>query len=692
MIFNLVCFILSGLIGTQIDQTIPLYNEVITLNQTKPSWGEVMSDSVGVNISYDNQNLYISLDAYQDTSTIVGFNSTRDNGSDQDFCGFIIDPLGTSQEGYMFLFGAGGNFLDARILKSTGGTEEYSWDSDVSYTAQRTDYGYRVDAIVPFSNFRRSGGQEQKWVINIIRKKQSTNETGLYGLTESRQANFLFRYGIETVIRGIGGREPIHVIPYGIWGGEIDDGVESEKGDAGFDARFPFGASSVVNLAFNPDFSQLEGDPLEFDFNARYVLYYSEYRPFFLEERGVFRSLREIFYSRRIYNPFLAARYTYKTEVNQFGFILASDENDTAIGNPDAYAGLLRYKRSFGVNYLGAMILGRQNRETEDLNYILMTDGDLNFFDEMIGANYTCAMSRTEKEEEDTTGYYYDTETSYKRGNFKLSIYNSGITRHYDNKLGYITEKDYQSLNVYFDYRLNLNRPVIKRIVFGFYPGASGSWDDFWGNLFDNYDSIEYSHAEYLEIDLFTSFVAYLYAHQEKTEYNGDYYCYQGVELGMNQDITPNMHVYAGGYTGYGIDYNYGRLCKKYSYWGGLSGNIFEKISYNFYIQAQQFYGDTSGYALKPSEIKNADWQWNSYKPVIQLTYTPDNRYSFTFTYQKLWADFAPYYWAPENYDLDEDKFFALLTFKPSTGDAVYFGVRFPEKLVFFKFTHRFEF
>ncbi len=221
MIYSFVFIILSGLVGTQTEQAIPLFNEIIILTQTKPSWGEVMSDSVGVYISHDVKNLYISLNAYQDTSTIVGFNSTRDNGSDQDGCGFIIDPLGTSQEGYMFIFGAGGNFLDARILKSTGGSEEYSWDSDVTYTTQRTDYGYRVDAVVPFSNFRRSSADEQKWVINIIRKKQFSNETGLYRLTETRQANFLFRYGIETVIRGIGGREPIHVVPYGIWGGEI---------------------------------------------------------------------------------------------------------------------------------------------------------------------------------------------------------------------------------------------------------------------------------------------------------------------------------------------------------------------------------------------------------------------------------------------------------------------------------------
>lgn len=694
MIYHYLYFILSGLIGIQTEQKNVLFNETITLIQKISSWGEVMSDSIRIGISYDPQNLYLSLEAYQDTSTIISYNSTRDNGADQDFCGFVIDPFGTSQEGYMFLFGAGGNLLDARILKSTGGTEEYSWDSDVSYITQRTDYGYRIDAVVPFSNFRRSGSSQQRWIINIVRKKQSTNEVGLYRLTESWQANHLFKDGIEIFLQDIGTREPINIIPYGIWGGEVDEGVESEKGDAGFDVRIPLGSSSVVNLAINPDFNQLEEDPLQFDFNTKYAIYYSEYRPFFLEERGIFRTYSEVFYSRRIYNPFLAARYTFKTSINQFGLIVAWDEKDTAIGNPDAYTGLGRYKRFFGQNYFGVMILGKQNGETEDINYIFMTDGDITFLGDMLEGAYACAMSKTSEEggRTDTTGYFYESEIGCQRGNLKLTIFNAGITNTFNNKLGFTPVIGFQSMDLYFDYSLNFNKPVLKKISLGFYPGASGTWDKFWRNLSENFDSLEYSQSAYMEIDMFKSFDVYFWFLDEKSEYLGNYYFVKGLETGISFDIASNHEIWMGNYTGYALDYNLGRLCKKYSYWGGLSGNIFEKLTYTLNAEGQQFYGDTSGFAIKPSDIKNVEWQWTAYKPFVQLILTPDNRYSLSITYQKLWTNFASYYWTSENYDNDDDNFFALLTFKPSTGDVIYFGIRFPEKLVFFKFSHRFEF
>ena len=81
-----------------------------------------------------------------------------------------------------------------------------------------------------------------------------------------------------------------------------------------------------MDLTVNPDFSQIEADVPQIDFNQRFALYYPEKRPFFLEGMEVFRFPEiQMVYTRRIIDPIAGAKLTGKVGRFTYGLLSAYD-------------------------------------------------------------------------------------------------------------------------------------------------------------------------------------------------------------------------------------------------------------------------------------------------------------------------------------------------------------------------------
>src|SRR5206468_1111600 len=67
--------------------------------------------------------------------------------------------------------------------------------------------------------------------------------------------------------------------------------------DLGLDVRYGITSSTNLNLTINPDFSQVEADPDQIQYNLRYPIFLQEKRPFFLEGVSIFETPVSLLYT-----------------------------------------------------------------------------------------------------------------------------------------------------------------------------------------------------------------------------------------------------------------------------------------------------------------------------------------------------------------------------------------------------------
>ena len=67
----------------------------------------------------------------------------------------------------------------------------------------------------------------------------------------------------------------------------------------GLDMQYRSKPNSLLTLAVNPDFGQVESDPADINLTS-YETYFPEKRSFFLKDSDIFETPIELFYSRRI--------------------------------------------------------------------------------------------------------------------------------------------------------------------------------------------------------------------------------------------------------------------------------------------------------------------------------------------------------------------------------------------------------
>ena len=96
---------------------------------------------------------------------------------------------------------------------------------------------------------------------------------------------------------------------------------------AGLDAKFVFKDSLVLDVALNPDFSQVESDQPQVTANQRFEVFFPEKRPFFLENARFFETPINLFFTRRISDPQFGIRLTGKKGPYTVAALLADDES-----------------------------------------------------------------------------------------------------------------------------------------------------------------------------------------------------------------------------------------------------------------------------------------------------------------------------------------------------------------------------
>jgi hypothetical protein len=136
------------------------------------------------------------------------------------------------------------------------------------------------------------------------------------------------------------------------------DGARNRRGgwdytrggpEIGGTARWGITNDLSLNATANPDFSQVESDVTQIQFDPRDAIFFPEKRPFFLDGLELFQTPNNMVYTRRIVQPLAAVKLSGKALGSEVGLITAVDDRvASATGGDHPVVNVLRLQRNIG--------------------------------------------------------------------------------------------------------------------------------------------------------------------------------------------------------------------------------------------------------------------------------------------------------------------------------------------------------
>jgi hypothetical protein len=142
--------------------------------------------------------------------------------------------------------------------------------------------------------------------------------------------------------------------------------------DAGVDMKWTPNATTTVDGAINPDFSQVETDTAQITANERFALFFPEKRPFFLERVDLLSTPVNAVYTRTITDPLWGLRATGQQGKTSYTALVTHDDgggsyivpgpNGSDFANQDfeSTVAIGRIRQDFGQSFLSGLAADRE--------------------------------------------------------------------------------------------------------------------------------------------------------------------------------------------------------------------------------------------------------------------------------------------------------------------------------------------
>ncbi len=258
--------------------------------QLDPGTGEPGTEPTVVRFLYDENNLYVSIYAYDSQpDLLVARNKSRDgNLGVDDTVRIYLDPQNTRRNSYYFEMNALGARVDALIQNNSDYIKE--WNTIWSGRAMKTENGFSVEMAIPFRDLAFDPAKPD-WVLeisrNIRRKGERLRWTSIAAATTFFDiSNSGTLMGIEGVNTGLG----LDVQLFGSARYRFDwqqPKREITSLRASGNAFYKITPLLTGTLTVNPDFSDAPLDLLQVN-TTRFNLFQPETRNFFLQDVSTF--------------------------------------------------------------------------------------------------------------------------------------------------------------------------------------------------------------------------------------------------------------------------------------------------------------------------------------------------------------------------------------------------------------------
>ncbi len=351
---------------------------VTTFWQFDPHDGEPVSEPTTAYLSYDKTNLYVGWICKDDPKKIHARVAPRKQIDLDDRVTINIDTFQDHKHAYWFDVNPYGIQYDGRTTDGIG--DDPSWEG-VWYSEGRiTETGYVVLETIPFRSLRFPKASKQIWYICLARAIQRNSEFSIWPfISHQKLPQFVGQFAPVEIDEDISPGRNVQLIPYGILSKDnyLDPslGLQQElEHTGGLDAKAVLHDALTLDLALNPDFSEIGTDDPKVQVNQRFEVTYPERRPFFLENASIFSMPEELFFSRRIVNPQYGLKLT--GALGRWGLgALASDDRapgqvlaQGVSGHGDrALDGVFRTEREFGhQSHAGLFLAGTKFEKTSN--------------------------------------------------------------------------------------------------------------------------------------------------------------------------------------------------------------------------------------------------------------------------------------------------------------------------------------
>ena len=297
-----------------------------------PVDGRPALDDTEVKIWYTPKSLYIGLIAKEVHNEVRSTLADRDKLDNDDYIIIILDTYDDKRSAFAFVVNPLGQQGDGTITDNTSmgrNSKSFRLDDNPDYVFKSrgrvTKDGFIVEIEIPFKSLRYQSAKTQNWGFNVLRYVQHSGYTSTLMSTKLGIASFLSQSGKLINLSGIE-RDRIFDINPEVRGAVSrvadEKKFNSEMTDpVGFNIRYARSSNVGINATVNPDFSQIEADVAQINYDPRRSLFFPEKRPFFLDGIERFQTPTRLIYTRRIANPVAAGKIAGKFGANTVGFI-----------------------------------------------------------------------------------------------------------------------------------------------------------------------------------------------------------------------------------------------------------------------------------------------------------------------------------------------------------------------------------
>ncbi|TSA39279.1 MAG: hypothetical protein D4R64_00310 [Porphyromonadaceae bacterium] len=327
--------LIDGKLDDEVWKTLPRYSD---FKSYVPDFGSPAAFATIAMITYDEENLYIGFDCKDpEPDKLKATITARDQIKNEDWVCINFDPFFDQQSLICIYVNPRGIQMDGR---SSSNQEDLGADYVFESKASIQPDGYQVEIEIPFKSLRYQRKEPVTMGFIFERRIQRLSQQATYPpLNPDQGMNFLTQ-GKGFSFVGIRHYTLIELLPALTYSFKQQHengifGITANKPSIGLTGTVGINSQLILDMAINPDFSQVESDAGQISENQRYALYYPEKRPFFQEgkdnfdiaatsEMGFFQ---QAFHTRQIINPLAGIKLTGKiTNHDRIGFLYALDD------------------------------------------------------------------------------------------------------------------------------------------------------------------------------------------------------------------------------------------------------------------------------------------------------------------------------------------------------------------------------
>ena len=465
-----------------------------------PDYGIEMVENSVVYYAYDRENIDFAFRCFDsEPYKIKATVNRRDNILTDDWICINLDTFNDQQSLYALYVNPLGIQGDSRF---EGGKEDFNVDT-VWYSHGRIDEnGYTIEMKIPFKSIRFSHKNPVEMGVIFERKIGRRSEAGTYPPLDPAQGPNFLTQTRPIIFYDVKRYTLFELLPAVTYSQRsLSDEGEWEtlngKGEGSLTAKYGITSHLILDGTYNPDFSHVEADAGQVDFNLRYALFYTEKRPFFLEGLEKFNfgasysgdPLGEIVYTRTIVDPLVGLKLNGRIgKKNTIASIYALDELPEEDPDNNAHFGIFRYKRALAKDsFIGGFFTGRER--TSGFNRVFGLDGQIRLNkSSLFGYHFFGSQTKADESSTQEGGHALGLHYFHNTRNWILQLGLQDIGEDFQTETGYITRTGLTRFRSGLMRMFYPKSGIIRRIDPMIH---SNQIRDKFSNLYETYNSLD---------------------------------------------------------------------------------------------------------------------------------------------------------------------------------------------------------